>query len=384
MANGFVPNFLRNLKLITNGNAPAQKITPKGFLRYLIEKTVAPDILNEGKLEGGIYRDLDVKYRNRGTKKYVTNEDNCEIDVKPVYKQITVDLTGFSKLSLFLDDETIGRYEEAVTKMMEIPGIMEEGTQVKVSPPKVVIEFWDMVMENLNGLLDDVDENLLTSLATSFGTNVRTGVNTTSTINISKDAQIRDLEDGIPLLLRDFQENELTGRPSIIGSGLIHSYTLANQFRPGNDMAGFSEKQMGGEFDFYYDPATASILGTNQVAVLAPGAVGLIHRNKYLGFRAGFKGADFFYVIKFPIVDSLGNTFQFPIDVQFHYFTCPQEVIGGTYFGTQTIDRGWQIILSKNYDLFSIPTDAFAADDRLTGVNGALRYTLTNICDTCD
>lgn len=384
MANGFVPAFLRNLKLITGGNAPVGKITPKGMLAYLLKNGAAPNIINEGKIEGGIYRDMIVKTRKRGVKKYVSNTDDCEIDLKPAYTETNVDLTLFSKLSLFLDDETIGKYEEEVTKLIAIPGIMDVGSQVKVAPPMIVQEFWDMILENANGLLDDINTGLLT--AQVFGRNQRTGSNASSTINISKDANVRGLQDGMPLILTDIQTNELTGRPSIVGSGMFHNYLLANGMRPGTDNGGFSDKAMTDAFDFFYDPAAADVWGANQIGVFAPGAVAFIERNKFTGFKAGWKGGDFFCTMRLPIQDSLGDRAisALTLDVQFHYFTCPQEVIGGPYFGTQTIDRGWQVILSKNYDLFNEPSDAYDSTDRLYQNNGTLRYTITNECDTCD
>lgn len=385
MANGFVPALMKNLALIAGGNAPVTKVTPKGFMAALILNGAAPQIINEGKIVGGIYRDVTIKHRTRGTKAYVSGTDDCDVDLKPAYAETSVDLNGFSKLSLFLDDETIARYEEEANKLVAIPGIMDKGSQVKVEPPMVVKDFWDMIIENVNGLYDDINTNLLTSQV--FGRNIRTGSNAAASVNISKDATKRSLVDGVPLILRDIQQHEMSGRPFVVGSGLFHSYVLANQMRPGTDMGGFSDKLMTDAFDFFYDPAAHSVWGENEIGVFSPGSVAFIERNKYNGpQRAGWKGGDFYFTMKLPVVDSLGNNAlsQLAVDVQLHYFTCPQEITGGPYFGTQTIDRGWQIIISKNYDLWNIPSNSYHFSDRLFGANGTLNYAITNNCDDCD
>jgi hypothetical protein len=47
--------------------------------------------------------------------------------------------------------------------------------------------------------------------------------------------------------------------------------------------------------------------------------------------------------------------------------------------GTPTLlNRGWQVILSKRYNLWVQPTDAYASGDELEGTNGTLKYFITN------
>jgi hypothetical protein len=64
------------------------------------------------------------------------------------------------------------------------------------------------------------------------------------------------------------------------------------------------------------------------------------------------------------------------------YRTCPEEVqIGPAGPGNPPVllGRGWNIILSTNYQLVHMPADTYAATDRLYQVNGTFQYTATNV-----
>ena len=87
--------------------------------------------------------------------------------------------------------------------------------------------------------------------------------------------------------------------------------------------------------------------------------------------------------LRLPVVDSLGqgSMASFEFDVQLTYRTCPGEVqIGAAGEGNPpvTLGRGWNIILSSSYQTVFIPSDSYAAGDRLNLVNGTFRYTATN------
>jgi hypothetical protein len=70
-------------------------------------------------------------------------------------------------------------------------------------------------------------------------------------------------------------------------------------------------------------------------------------------------------------------------DMQLKYYDCPTTVTNAYTGSSQSIDRGWVLILSKNYGYFPTPTDAFDGADVLHGNNGTLRYNITNTCDAC-
>jgi len=63
-------------------------------------------------------------------------------------------------------------------------------------------------------------------------------------------------------------------------------------------------------------------------------------------------------------------------DVQMKYIDCPTSV--DVQDSAVVVNRGWQVIISKDYSLWVQPTDAYAATDPLDDTNGTLRYVLTN------
>jgi hypothetical protein len=70
-------------------------------------------------------------------------------------------------------------------------------------------------------------------------------------------------------------------------------------------------------------------------------------------------------------------------DIQIKELDCPTE-LANSYGDLSTYDRGYAVILSKRYGLFQIPSDAYSTADRLDGVNGALNYEVTNVCEECE
>jgi hypothetical protein len=69
-------------------------------------------------------------------------------------------------------------------------------------------------------------------------------------------------------------------------------------------------------------------------------------------------------------------------DLQVRYADCPEDVenfISSGYINANTISgRGYYVSVSKYYDLFTTPTDAYDGADRMAGGNDTLRYSLTN------
>lgn len=82
-----------------------------------------------------------------------------------------------------------------------------------------------------------------------------------------------------------------------------------------------------------------------------------------------------------PVADAMGNSLlAYEFDFQLKYNDCPQVTNVAEYGGGQTYveKRGWEFTLMSTYDLFKIPSDAYAAGDRLVGNNGSLYFAATN------
>lgn len=369
MANGFLPYLLLTQKQVFGGATPSQKITPLGFLAMLLGNTM-PNIVSSTIDDGsGHVRDVKIKYRPRSIAGLSITTDDCTVQSKPMYQEQTIPALSFRKHGIFLDYDTIAKYEKEASETIALG---------KPALPKgIVMEIYNSLIEAANGLLQDVNGDLLTAQAARFGKNVTTGLNTAKTVNFPLSTASNPLTQGLTMLTQDVMQNEIKmGNFFLVGDGLINGVYVQQAYNTQNT----KDQNYPALFPkYYWDPMATSKLGANQFGVFEKNAVQLINVNKFNGFIGGDKLSTFLTTIELPLADSLGGTElqSFKFDLQIRHIDCPQEIeIGGV---TTMVPRGWVVDLMANYGLFGIPSDAYLAGDRLTGNNGTLRYTATNV-----
>jgi hypothetical protein len=241
-------------------------------------------------------------------------------------------------------------------------------------PTRVMNEVFDLIVEGANIVLRAINRAVVTAQATEFGVNTTTLSSTGKFININKNGNDYSLDDGIVEMLTDIQENEICGQPCLVGGGLFNAYynharviTCCNQAGLDLGAAGIPR--------FFFDKDTQSIWGANTVGMFAPGSVKFISYNKFVGSFAGARGTSFFTTLPLP-VDEFGCADDclrdLVLDMQLRYNDCPVDT------GDGTLQRGWQVILSKEFALWTQPDNAFQATDPLFGTNGTLKYFISN------
>lgn len=341
-----------------------------GFLAALFccqNSTVSP-INDANQANGHIGSGLTVKYRQRPTSSHVSDTDDCDIDRIPAFAEWTLPTLGFKKTSFFLDDLTIQKYCEDASRQRS----------VGQPPTQVMQEHWDLIIEHANILMSEINKDLIADMATQFGENTVTGSNTGKVININRNGDQVILDDGIVDVLRDMQENEICADPCFIGGGLWSAWNMSQVMACCNQ-AGMDLSRIGLP-RFFFDKSTQSIWGENSAAMLSPGSVKFIGRNKFAGAFAGQKGTSFFTKLPLPVEEFGCNNDSclrdLVFDLQLRYIDCPTTInVGET---PTTVNRGWEVIISKEYALWVQPTNAYAADDDLEGTNGTLKYFLSN------
>lgn len=372
---GFEVNLLKHLKEATGSAYPGTKITAPGYLTNLLEgkSSRGVKIVNEGwDGDEGHFREMKVKYRERGVESQTSTDDDCDIDVIPVYKEANVSLRFYRQVGIGIDDVTMARYNEEATKSVAIG---------KPATP-VMNELLDAVLGQLNGFYQAVDGDLMGIQAVNFGKNARTGAIAPPTININKQGTVLDLSDGLGVILSDMVVNEFSGTPTIVGAGLFNNFHVQKMMlgmnQGGTDISKFP-------YRFFYDKKAITKWGANDIGVFEPGSVSLLHRNKYKGAFAGDRGVSKFFTFTPQLVDQFGNSLApFTLDAQLKYYDCPTDITVNSYGGTRRFNRGFVLLLSAYYDQFNIPNDAYNSADALTGNNGTLWYTVSNDCDSCD
>lgn len=377
---GYCDALKTTLLQLAQENNPSTKITPSGFFRAIVENQPSIGIPEYEKLrlnsQMGNVKQVRVIYRPRLAKGETSTIDDCDNDGIPFKKESLVDVNGFRKYSFIIPTTELEQYCEESTQLAQ-------GGQA--SP--LLREHVTRILEVAAGLVADINDDLLGMIA--WGTNAKYGDSLAHTLNINANSSVNRLDTGFTRLLTDLRFNEVSGAPIIVGAGIMDSF---DQMRL-QAMLGLAQNgQNSGAFaqyKYYYD-LYASTVWTNdnnnydQVGVFAPGTIGFVDLDRFLGFKAGQLGASYFTQLPVPLdVIPGANTPTINFDVQVKFLDCPTEV-GDGYGGLTTVNRAWQIIISKKFGLWQMPADAYSSGDRLAGVNGAFRYNLTNKCEDCE
>lgn len=355
--------------------SPMTKITPYGYMQYLLDNT-KPNVLNSGIDDGsGYIRDVKLRYMQRGVPGKTTTVDDCSVQTRAAYIDANLPTTLFRALGITFEDDQIARFERDALALKTIG-----------NPPTTVMnEVWDVIISQANGFFADINIDLLAVQAANWGKNVTTGLNTAKTINFALNGANNDLSQGMTQVLSDAMQNEsnLAGS-SIVGAGIILNYSLQQRAKS-YDQAGVNTALLGLP-EFRYDPYTAPGWGgANRFGLFQKDAVQLLNICRFRGAKAGTRGGDYFFTLKLPVVDSVGQgTYrEFEFDVQLTYRTCVSSVQIGTYNSSTnppvTLGRGWNIILMSSYNQVNIPIDSYATGDRLLGNNGTYLYNGTNV-----
>lgn len=347
---GFVNALLENIKVIAGLNDPQTKVTPVGYLRMLMENNAMTEINNLPDLQAGRAREVKVRYMQRGTEGDVSSVDDCSTTVTPEWKETVIPSPLFAKIGIFISDEDMRKYQA------------EADATVNAGGAPMMRALYDTILVKVNGLLQKMNTDLVTAQNSKWGKNVVTGAATAQTVTFGTEA---GMEDGYVKLLADAQENEILDDLLVCGSGKIVNYDIYQRVKNGVDAKGVGALPL----NVYHDPKAAAIWGANHFGVFAKGMVGLVDWCKNKGAYQGERGGSIFFTLPLPV--QVGNNIM-PIefDAQLKYVDCPTTDAEGAV----TQGRGWQLFISKNYALFNVPADAFAAGDRLNGMNGAFHY----------
>lgn len=371
MSNGPIPAIIQHIKEIATGATPQYKIELPGFTQSLLTAHTPGSVKND--TFDGHYKTVQVKKRKRYTVENTETTPSCDVTNVPAYTTDSVSVGGFRQIAVHIEDETIAAYDKASSNPSAIIG---------TSVPN---EFIEELMVAANALLAGVNQDLVTLAAAAVGVNRRTGVNTAATINMSKNTDVLSLTDGLTQILSDFRFNNMSGRPIVVGAGLFNNFMMQQVSKLGQ-LNGLDTRIQAAGVDFFYDNDVADIIDDNNILVYEKNAVQLVEYLKYQGFKAGAKGTSLFGVAPLPFMTTTasGGLTLLPVnvDIQLKYNDCEAEFDTGGE-SPATLQKGWNMIVSKNFGLWTIPSTAYLAADPLTGNRGSLLYDITNDCDNC-
>lgn len=372
MANGFAPYILQDIANIAKSATPQNKIEMPGFLQSLLtahsygQSNIKYDLMN------GHFNAVQVKKKQRYTSGQTTTSPSCDVTNVNGYTEDSVSVANYRQIAVHIEDEVIAAYEKAASNPMAIGSAL------------VVEEFATELLLMAQGLMSGVNTDLLTLAYSQIGTNRRTGLNTASTINIGKDTNFNSLTDGATQILSDYKLNNMSGRPIAIGGGLFNNYIMQQAAKQAAQN-GIDTRTQAGGFDFFYDNDVASVGDINDLLIYEKDSVQLITYLKYQGFKRRNTGENIFDNIKLPYTTMTANggiqVAALPVDVHFKFNACDEDfTVDGQ---SSSLKKGWNMILSSNFGLWTIPSDAYRMGDVLDGNRGSLLYNVTNDCDSC-
>ena len=372
MANGFSLGVLQTIRDITKQAAPQDKLEPVGMLGSLKIAHSPGIIMNDSG--AGHTKTVTVKHKKRFTPAQTSTVDSCETTNTQPYFENTVSVANYRQIAIHLEDVVVAQYDEYASAM-------QSGGTIPLTP--MMWELYDHIKSAASALNQAVNEDVLTLALAAMGVNRTTGVNTATTLNIPLNTVNNPLGDSINQMLYDFQFNSFTGRPIVVGSGMLHKWMLQQNAKSA-DQAGLSSRIQAAGLDFWVD----NILGTveadaDAIAVYEKDSIQLVEWLRNRGAFAGTKGTSTFGVIGLPMDAGNGTTQTMMYDYQLKYNDCAEEF--GYVDGVEavTLQRGWNMIISKHFGLYTIPTNAYRVGDVLAGNRGSLLYTFTNDCVEC-
>lgn len=371
---GFCRDLLQSMVEITKSGTPEYKIQPNGFTRMLISAMSPGAIKNDSY--NGHFKTVVVKKKQRFIRADTDTSESCDNTLVPAYTEDTVSVANIRQIAFHINDEVIAEYCDGASATSS------------VGRPNIAImqEFLDTLMSAADALLDGVEFDLVNLMKTRFGVNRVTGLATARTLNLNKDETINPIGNGMNMLKVDFKRNQFMGRPLVVGGGNMLAF-MEQQNAKSAAQDGLDTSIQAAGVDFFYSEEFASQMsvGGNNIGVFEKDAVQIVEYLRYQGFKAGVKpGGSVFGTIPIPVQGANGEIQAVMFDFQLKYNDCPQtftDAYTGASLGS--LPKGYNMIISKQFGLYTIPTTAYKAGDVLLGNRGSLLYDVTNTCETC-
>lgn len=371
---GLAPKLQQHLLVLAGQNDPSAKITPAGFTKFLVDKTPSiqiPDyeVLRLSNSRGHVKSIELYTYSRAGIgSQGISETPSCDNGVVPLRKAFTLEAPRYVQAQIVLPDNLIEQYAEDASQMVQLQG----------APTLVMNEMLQEIMAYINGLVATINTRLVSDV--TFGKNIVTGSTASTTVNIAKDATLYDLSQGLVKILADARNNEMIGNLNLVGGGLFLNYEISKG-SAGVAANGQNQALVGG-YGFNFDTYTGSAANwgsnANALGVFQDGTIGFIDLSRMLGFKQRNLGTYQSFQIVLPIENGAGNVTTMTFDVKLIFSPCPKTEIADDGYSEFELQEGWNLIISKRYGLYQMPTSVYSSTDRLAGSNGALLYNITN------
>ncbi|MAB40592.1 MAG: hypothetical protein CL525_16040 [Aequorivita sp.] len=346
MADIFTKGLCQKLQTTLNRtageNAPSMKRDRVGYLEALLSDANTAGIEAIPVETNGKNRIVQIDYISRGT-------------------EASVESGSFEEMpSLSCDGETVVKPKE---QLIEVKNLAKStGLSFVESEMRKLCEgddVWvsNVLMSQMNAVNVEMNKYLLAQQALNFGK----FADGTAKKDIKLFEDTTNGQRGIATakMRHEYDKAAASGAPIIVAGGNFDLYAKMNQIACCNEL-GFDLARWT-DYRYYYDRFVDGQVGTNEMIMLAPGAVQLVTWNAYVGDYA--KRNDVFEhgTLTDPFT---GLTY----DIKIHYDDCR--------------DR-WSIQFGVHFEVVYLPQDGFDQNDDLAGVNYTFNFGDCSTIEAC-
>lgn len=372
MALGYCPALLLSLEGLASPNSASEKIGNVGALYAMLDPQNTGRFPSIDNGNGHMTSDTTDAARYVGVdtfgkpivdiKHYVPNQAtvqstiDCASNGTPVNAQTQFSLQFYKQKTFSLD---FARLANLCSDASSVVRLGQGNSIDRINLNTSLMNEVALIMQGeMRGLATAINADIWARLVSGIGVNASQGDALTRVVDlINADGSANYL--GLNTLMIDQLNNEINGKPILIGGSMINSFAMLQKWaccsQSGIDWnAAFAANPMM----TYFDPTADTALGAGQFLMIAPGSVKLATHNKNKLPALFGKKFDNKYFGTF--VDKRLQGLEFNIEVAEN--ACPHPVL--------------DVTISLHYDLWVNPA-TFGAGDTLTGNRGVYRYTAT-------
>lgn len=359
--NAACPAILAALDSVTAAD-PKKLIEPVGLVQALMDPLQPKNSAVQRYGEGGQVQPVRVYWTQRATEDEVRSAKSCDVGTLKVKQETNAVPDRYNEIAIEVSEEALRALCATLAERVTL-----EGSSIKSiagatdSQLGLYRDATEEIIRALPALRRKINQNLITDFLARVGKFQGQGVSPSPSYTVRQ--ALNNGFDGAPVfdgyakLDQDLSSITDGARPILFGRGIFDLANTALKYgccNNGGTDFGRMRDDSEAQFNFYRDFQSGAILGANVVGGFFPGMAQLLRYNEYVGPYATPHGLTQRGTLSDPAIPGLKYDMR---------------VIPGSCMG-----EGWTIILGLRYGLWVAP-DQYKSTDRLTGVNGTLKFT---------
>lgn len=323
-------------------------------------------IIRQANNDGtGHSKDVRVVYKQRLTADDTTNTKECNFDEAPLpYLEIPFNVSQYRSVNFSMTEEQLRVYCDSYSQLVTLTGSTDPGTIVSRANGigraggalSVVRELYNDFQLAANALIQAMNQDLLTSISSSFGAWYgQGGVIGSQSFDVEDTNTGSLIPKGLFTMKQAYMNSGFNGAPIVVGGPGALQRVWMNDSRyfgqAANGLDYSTVRNNTGVAEFYFDPNIISggpLTDEDSAVVFAPGS--LIY-TPYLQYVGNF--------------GDIGTMKRFTMPMP----GLPQVKVDCRILSDECSEM-YKVYLEAYFDVFSAPTDLFKSTDDNYNING--------------